>query len=328
MGPGTLYEILKTLPVFEHPDLLVSGAKLDDAGVYRLNDDLALIQTVDFFTPMVDEPYLFGEIAAANALSDVYAMGGTPLTAMNITAFPTCSLDLGILRDILAGGASKVQEAGALLVGGHTIEDKEPKYGLAVTGTVHPQRVVTNQGAKPGDLLVLTKPVGVGIITTAIKAGEASRRAAREAADIMRQLNNKAAQVMVEVGVNACTDITGFGLIGHIYEICVGSNVGVEIEVHDIPVLEAALEYARMGLVPGGAYVNRRFLEEKIHWVGNVPEEIQDVLFDPQTSGGLLIVVPQDKANRLTEKLEAVGVKGFKIGRVTDEPSKIRLEGD
>ncbi|NLC38343.1 MAG: selenide, water dikinase SelD, partial [Clostridia bacterium] len=206
MGPGTLTEILASIPQVEDPRLLVSGATMDDAGVYLLSEELALIQTVDFFTPMVDDPYLFGQVAAANALSDVYAMGGVPLTALNIAAFPINNMDPGILREILLGGADKVREAGALLVGGHTVEDPEPKYGLAVTGTVHPQKVLTNQGARPGDVLVLTKPLGIGIICTAIKGDLADSRAVDQAVRSMVALNQKAMEVVQEIGVHACTD--------------------------------------------------------------------------------------------------------------------------
>ena len=323
MGPGTLLEILATLPAFRHPDLLVDGSQMDDAGVYRLTPDLALVQTVDFFTPVLDYPFVFGQVAAANALSDVYAMGGKPLTVMNIAAFPVNSMDLGILRDILAGGADKILEAGALLVGGHTIEDKEPKYGLAVTGTVHPEKIVTNGGARPGDVLVLTKPLGVGIITTGLKSGKYPLEAAGLAIASMQALNAKAAAAMVEVGVHAATDITGFGLLGHAYEMCAASGVGLELELARIPVLDGAWELARLGVVPGGARRNCRYLEGKLRWEGAAPPEAPDILCDPQTSGGLLMAVPVERVSALIGRLIDAGVPGVVIGKVVDEHSGI-----
>lgn len=229
---------------------------MDDAGVYQLTDELALVQTVDFFTPMVDDPYLFGQIAAANALSDVYAMGGKPLTAMNIVAFPVNTMDVSILGDILKGGAQKIREAETLLVGGHTVEDDEPKYGLSVTGIVHPGKVLTNRGGKPGDKLILTKPLGVGIITTAMKGDMADPASIEAATQSMATLNKEAAAAVIEVGVNACTDVTGFGLLGHLYEMMT-PEIGFEIQMGQVPLLPGAKDYASMGLVPGGARRNQ-----------------------------------------------------------------------
>lgn len=328
MGPGTLSRLLEGLPEFTHPNLLVSGAKMDDAGVYKISEDLALVQTVDFFTPMVDDPYVFGQVAAANALSDVYAMGAEPLTAMNITAFPTCSLDLGILRDILAGGAEKVKEAGALLVGGHTIEDKEPKYGLAVTGTVHPAKVLTNQGAQAGDALVLTKPLGIGILTTAIKAQQLSQETMDRVIETMATLNKGAAEVMKEFNIHACTDITGFGLLGHTYEMAAGSEKAIEIEYSNVPLLPDVLDMASMGIVPGGARRNRDYLRDKVVWQGAGSEISWDVLCDPQTSGGLLVALPGEEAGTMVQKLNQLGNgQAAVIGRIVNgNPGQILVK--
>lgn len=324
MGPGTLTEILSTLPNFCHPNLLVDGTNWDDAGVYRLNDELALVQTVDFFTPVVDDPYIFGQIAAANALSDIYAMGATPLTALNIVAFPTCSLDLQILREILAGGAERLQQAGALLVGGHTIEDREPKYGLTVTGTVHPQNIVTNRGACPGDALILTKPVGTGVATTAMKAGMIAAATKQATIQSMVSLNKEASAVMITANPHACTDITGFGLLGHAWEMVERTGVGLVLDVDRIPLLPGVAELARTGLVPAGAYRNRNYLEEKVRWTGQVPLAVADLLFDPQTSGGLLMAVAGDRAPDLIARLHQQGVpEAALIGRVTAEHSGV-----
>jgi selenide,water dikinase len=328
VGPGTLNAVLGTLPVFSHPNLLVDGTHWDDAGVYRLNDEQALVQTVDFFTPVVDDPYIFGQIAAANALSDIYAMGATPLTALNLVAFPTCSLDLQILRDILAGGAERLQLAGALLIGGHTIEDREPKYGLTITGTVHPQKVVTNRGIQPGDVLILTKPIGTGVAVTAMKAGMISAATQQAAMRTMVALNKEAAEVMVTFKPRACTDITGFGLLGHAWELVAGSGTGLVLDTDRIPFLPGVTELACSGLVPAGAYRNRQYLEGKVHWNGKVKQEIADLLFDPQTSGGLLIAVPGDLAPDLVGRLHEQQVtEAVVIGRATgDHPGEIVVQ--
>lgn len=327
MGPGTLQDVLAGLPDFQHPNLLVSGAKQDDAGVYQLSDDLALVQTVDFFTPMVDDPYVFGQVAAANALSDIYAMGGQPLTAMNITAFPTCSLDIEILRDILAGGAAKIKESGALLVGGHTIEDEEPKYGLAVTGTVNPENLLRNDGARNGDLLFLTKPLGTGIITTAVKGELASENALQAAIKNMVALNKAAAEVVRELDVHACTDVTGFGLLGHAYEMASGSGVALEIEVAKVPLLEQVCELAGMGLVPAGARRNRDYLNRQVLWKTSLEPEMQDILCDPQTSGGLLLSLPAEQEQEALKAFQKSGLKVAIIGRVVaGEPGMITVK--
>ena len=281
----------------------------DDAGVYKIRDDLALVQTVDFFTPIVDDPYTFGQIAAANAVSDIYAMGGTPITAMNLVAFPVKAMAIDILRDILRGGLDKMREAEVILVGGHSIEDQELKYGLAVTGLVHPDAVVTNTGARPGDRIILTKPLGIGIITTAQKGGQASSHAIQQAIEIMTTLNRAAAEVMQGFLVHACTDITGFGLLGHLCEMLGGGDIGIKIFVDDVPRLPEAEEYARLGFVPGGAYRNKTFFEPKIKKEKDLPDWMLDVLFDPQTSGGLVMAAAEKDAEGIIRFLREAGVK-------------------
>jgi len=276
--------------------------------VYRLTEDLAVIQTLDFFTPVVDDPYRFGQVAAANSLSDVYAMGGKPVLALNIVCFPSC-LEPEILGDILRGGADKIKEAGAVLLGGHSVEDQEPKYGLSVMGTVHPDRVLANCGARPGDVLVLTKPLGTGILNTAMKAELLTEAEAEAAYIAMSTLNARAAEVMVPLEPSACTDITGFGLLGHALEMAQGSQVTIELDSQAIPVLPGALDYAAMGMVPAGAYRNAHYAADHVRWDDGVPENLRDVLADPQTSGGLLISLPAERAEALME--------GLKTGMVT-----------
>lgn len=295
----------------------------DDAAVYRITDDIAMIQTVDFFTPVVDDPYLFGQIAAANALSDVYAMGGTPKLALNIVAFPNC-LDPSILGDILAGGADKVREAGALLTGGHSIQDDEPKYGLAVSGFVHPDRIYRNYGCRPGDVLVLTKPIGSGIISTAVKAGMASEAASEEAARVMASLNAKAKTVLENYTVHACTDVTGFGLLGHAMEMASASGVTLELNARRIAYMPEAEEYAEMGLVPAGAYRNREYTGGRLKADG-VEEHYLDLLHDPQTSGGLLASVPESCLDRLMEDFEKIRMETAVsvIGHVREPGSEL-----
>jgi selenide,water dikinase len=293
----------------------------DDAGVYRLTEDIALVQTTDFFTPIVDDPFSFGQIAAANALSDVYAMGGRPLTAMNMVAFPIEKMNGSILREILRGGYSKVHEAGAIIVGGHSIDDTEIKYGLSVTGTVHPDKILTNARARSGDRLVLTKPLGTGIIGTALKGEMASQEAVKTITESMTTLNHVACEVMVEVGVNACTDITGFGLLGHAMEMAIASDVGIAIKSQSVPIFPETEEYATMGLVPGGTARNREFCSCRVEISGDISNEKMDILYDAQTSGGLLISVEGEKAQRLLEQLHAKGVQPAAIiGEVIEEP--------
>jgi len=300
----------------------------DDAAVYRITESIALIQTVDFFTPIVDDPYWFGQIAAANALSDVYAMGGVPKTAMNLVAFPLKDMDMSILREIIQGGLDKLKEAEVVLVGGHSVEDRELKYGLSVAGLVHPSRVLTNRDLEEGDALILTKPLGTGIINTAIKGGLASPEITTAVTELMAGLNRAAAEIMVDFPVHACTDVTGFGLLGHLAEMIVGSGLGLQIHAERIPLIEEVLTYAGMGLVPGGAYKNREFRECMVRFKPTVGRLIQDVLFDPQTSGGLLISVASDRAGELVERLRSSGVKTAQvIGSVVAGPEeKILVE--
>lgn len=271
---------------------------------------------MDFFTPVVDDPYTFGQIAAANSLSDVYAMGGKPVTSMNIACFPTC-LPMDILREILRGGADKVMEAGALVVGGHTVEDDEPKFGLSVMGMVHPQKVAANSGAKPGDMLVLTKPLGVGILNTAIKADMVSGDIYKKAVETMSYLNKDACEAMLEVGINGCTDITGFGLLGHAFELAQGSGVSLEIWSDCLPIIKESVELARMGIIPAGTYKNEGYLSGHVHFADSINQETRDIMFDPQTSGGLLISVPEEKLEKLMESLRKRNKTDFNvIGRV------------
>ena len=298
----------------------------DDAAVYKITDEIAMIQTVDFFTPVVDDPYIFGQIAAANSLSDVYAMGGEPKIALNIAAFPSC-LDPEILGEILRGGADKVKEAGAVLVGGHTIQDNEPKYGLSVSGFVHPDKIFKNYGCKPGDVLILTKPIGSGIVNTAVKAGMASEEATADVIRVMASLNKKAKEVIQNYPVSACTDVTGFGLLGHCAEMAAASKVTLDICPKKIAWVAEAASYAKMGLVPAGAYRNR---EHSGHMVdmGNVEEYEMDLMYDPQTSGGLLFGVAPEYADSILRDFENHGLdtEVSVIGKVSESGEKwIRL---
>ena len=297
--------------------------RADDAGVYKVTDDLAIIQTVDFFTPIVDDPYWFGQIAAANALSDVYAMGGVPKTAMNLVAFPIKDMDISVLRQIIQGGLDKMKEAGVVLVGGHSVEDKELKYGLSVTGFIHPDRILTKKNLKTGDRLILTKPLGTGIINTAIKGGLASREIIETVTRLMATLNKDAAEIMSNYPVHACTDITGFGLLGHIAEMIIDTGFSVTLTSKTIPIIPETLEYAEMGLVPAGTYKNREFRECMVDFAPSVDRLVQDVLFDPQTSGGLLICVDRENADGLLEKLKEKGMANAAIiGDVATEPKE------
>jgi len=318
---------LGSLPATDDPRLIVGINTSDDAGVYLLNKQTALIQTVDFFTPVVDNPFDFGRIAAANALSDIYAMGGRPLTAMNIICYPTKDGDLDTLTQILLGGATKVRESGAVLAGGHSVEDREPKYGLAITGVTTPDRLLTNAGAKPGDALVLTKRLGTGVITTAIKANLASDDLIRLVTEQMAALNAGAAEAVQDVGANACTDITGFGLLGHAGEMARASKVGITLYASRLPLLPDAIDFAAMGLLPGGAHSNRCYLANTVTFVPDIPLAIQDLMFDPQTSGGLLVSLPAEKASALIEAMAERGTEGVVIGRVTEgNPGCIKVE--
>ena len=303
--------------------MIVGLDRADDAGVYRVTDEIALIQTVDFFTPIVDDPYWFGQIAAANALSDVYAMGGVPKTAMNLVGFPTKRMDLSILRRILEGGIDKLHEAAVALVGGHSVEDPELKYGLSVTGFVHPDRVLTKRALRPGDALILTKPLGTGIVNTAIKAGMVDPSGAEAVTRLMARLNRDAAEVMERYPVRACTDVTGFGLIGHLAEMVVGSGCAAEINAGAVPVIDDALTFAAMGMIPAGAYKNRDFRASMVDIADSVDRAVADILFDPQTSGGLLIAVASPRAESLLEDLLDRGEdRAAVIGRIIEGPEE------
>ncbi len=306
------------MPPVSDPNLLVGISTGDDAAVYRLTDDIALIQTIDFFPPVVDDPYDYGAIAAANALSDVYAMGGHPVIALNVAAFPD-ALDKDILGRILKGGGDKAAEAGTLIAGGHTIEDPEPKYGLSVTGIVQPGHQVANVGAQPGDALVLTKPLGSGVLTTAHKNGALEADALAEVVGVMAQLNRDASEAMVEVGVNACTDITGFGLLGHMKGMLDGSGVGATLSLSDIPTIPAAWEMIDRGFVPGGTGRNRMWIEDTVAWHPDVTEAGRVMLMDAQTSGGLLIAVTADKRDALVAALQSRNTTAAVIGHITEQ---------
>ena len=295
--------------------------KADDAGVYKVSEELAIIQTVDFFTPIVDDPYWFGQIAAANALSDIYAMGGVPKTAMNLVGFPLKQMDISILRQIIQGGLDKLKEADVVLLGGHSVEDREMKYGLSVTGFIHPQKVVTKKDLKSGDRLVLTKPLGTGVINTAIKRGIASEAITENISRMMAALNRTAAEVMMQFSVHACTDITGFGLLGHLAEMVEDSGMALRLESSQIPILPEAIEYAKMGMMPGGTFKNKEFRLGMIEFSSGVDPLIRDILFDPQTSGGLMICVKREQADALVSKLIDDGVAASKIiGEVISAP--------
>ncbi len=316
VGAGTLARLLDGLPVHADSNLLVGFDKSDDAAVYRVSDELALVQTVDFFPPIADDPFLFGQIAAANALSDVYAMGGEPRIALNLLCVPKSMPDSAV-HDLLRGGYSKVYEAGAVIAGGHSILDEEPKYGLCVTGFVHPNRILTNAGAQPGDVLFLTKPLGAGILTTAAKADLCPPDVLQAVYARMTTLNRAARDAMVQFRVHACTDVTGFGLLGHALEMAQGSGVQIKLNISALPIPPEALELARMGILPEGMYRNRKYAEPFV-MADSVPLEIQDALYDPQTSGGLLIAVDPNDADALGETLQKTVPDACRIGTVSE----------
>jgi selenide,water dikinase len=301
------------MPRFKHPDLIVGTETSDDAGVFRLREDLAIVNTVDFFTPIVDDPYVFGQVAAANALSDVYAMGGEPRTALNIVGFPKGTLDLDVLGEIIRGGAERAKKAGVVVVGGHSIIDNELKYGMAVTGVIHPDHVIRNVGVRPGDALVLTKPLGTGIITTALKKRKAAPKSVRAAVASMIALNNTASRVMRTFDVHACSDVTGYGLLGHSLEMASGTRVTIVLESAHLPILDDAPRLAEMGYLTGGCKRNRDYLQDKIAIDPRIDRALVELAFDPQTSGGLLIALPQTEASRLLKELHSAGVKAATI---------------
>ncbi len=317
VGAGVLASLLEDLQVHNDPNLLVGFDKSDDASVYKVTDELALVQTVDFFPPIADDPFTFGAIAATNALSDVYAMGGEPKLALNIMAVPK-DMPKDAIHEILKGGYSKVYEAGALITGGHSILDDEPKYGLSVTGFVHPDKLIRNIGAKPGDVLFLTKPIGMGIITTAAKVDMVSKETYDYALKLMMTLNKNARDIMVKYDIHACTDVTGFGLLGHASEMATGSNVELHIDVNSIDLLSEALELATIGILPEGMYRNRDFAEKYVD-PGDCILAKQDMLYDPQTSGGLLIAVDSKDADAFYDELKNNVPSAQRIGVVKEK---------
>lgn len=320
-------QVLRQLAPVQHPDLLVGTSTFDDAGVFRIAPELALVQTVDFFPPLVDDPYDFGRIAAANALSDVYAMGGAPLTALNIVCFPDKELDTEVLVTILRGGADVCAQAGCVVVGGHSIRDAEVKYGLSVTGRVDPRRILTNAGAKPGDVLILTKPLGSGILTSAAKSGRIAPDDLAEAVRTMAALNRGASEAAVRAGVHACTDVTGFGLAGHAFEMAEGSDVTICIRADAVPLLPRTLEMARLGVLTRAAGSTRDYLGANLFIAPAVEEALAGVLLDAQTSGGLLLSVPQDRAAGLLAELCEASVIAAVVGEVLPPGEKrIRIE--
>lgn len=319
--PGYLLSLLGTLPKITDPNVLVGNATADDAAVYKLSDDLALVLTTDFFTPIVDRPYDFGAVAAANALSDVYAMGGTPIAALSIVGFPDAFLPPAVLGEILQGAAHKAGEAGIAIVGGHTIKSEEPIFGLSVVGTIHPDRVLANDKAQPGDLLILTKPLGLGVITTAAKNGADKLGAISEAIQIMSTLNRVAGEEIAKCdGVHALTDVTGFGLLGHLRNMVAASNVGAVVEFDRVPVLAAAREYVEAGVAPGGTHANHRFLADWASYADDITTQEQLLLCDAQTSGGLLAAVAPEGVTQLLAALRFRGVTGLVIGRIEATP--------
>lgn len=319
-----LDSVLGKLARQHDPNVLVGFDTADDAGVYQLTPDVALVQTVDFFTPIVDDPCTFGQIAATNALSDVYAMGGRPLSALTMVCFPENG-DVNVLEQMLAGGLSKMVEANCTVIGGHSIRDEEIKLGYSVTGTVHPGRVLTNSGAKPGDRLIFTKAIGTGVISTAIKRGHAKEAWVRAAVKAMTTLNKVAAEVVTSGGfeVHAMTDVTGFGLIGHVREVARGSGVSVRLFASKVPLLEGALECVRAGDIPGGLKANRNFAEGCVKYTDDVPEDLRMLLYDPQTAGGLLISPAEKDAARLTAALQEAGIGGASIGYVVEKTAPL-----
>jgi cysteine desulfurase NifS/selenium donor protein len=318
MRPQNLERVLASLPVTLHPDVIVGNSTSDDAAVYRINDNEAIVQTVDFFTPVVDDPYAFGSIAAANSLSDIYAMGATPLFALNIVGFPEKRLPLEVLQQILRGAFDKTKEAGIPILGGHTVEDSEPKFGLVVTGRVHPEKILKNNSAKPGDVLFLTKPIGLGIISTAIKRGLVDEATKQTAIDLMSRLNKTAAGLATTHSANACTDVTGFGLLGHLKEMTTASLVDAVIHAPSVPLIQEATSLVSANVVPGGTVANREYVSDRVTYDDDVPENLQILLCDAQTSGGLIIAIPGERKDVLQTALQnARGETAVVIGEIT-----------
>ena len=303
--------------------MIVGLKDADDAGVYRLNDDLAIIQTVDFITPIVDDPYDFGRIAAANSLSDVWAMGGRPVTAMNIVCFPDDKLEIEVLKEILSGALESLEKAGAVMIGGHSIKDDELKFGLSVTGVIHPDKVITKGGAEVGDRLILTKPLGTGILNTALKAGLLDDEAKKNLVEQMARFNKEASEVMVSLGADACTDVTGFGLMGHACEMAEKSGVSLKIISESIPLMEGVAKWVEAGMIPAGLHSNRDFRMNMVEVSGSLPRWMGDIIYDPQTSGGLLIAVPEKRADEMLVRIKEDGYsRAVIIGEVIEESEK------
>ncbi len=319
-------QVLHHLNKVDDPNVLVGFNSLDDAGVYKLRDDLAIVQTIDCFPPVVDDPYYYGAIACANALSDVYAMGAKPITALNIAGFPREKLPLEVLEQILKGGSDKAKEAKVAIIGGHTVKTKEPLYGLAVTGVIHPEKIIRNSGVKLGDVLVLTKPLGLGIITTGIKQGKVPPKLEKKISEIMSTLNKSASEAMIEIGVNACTDITGFGLLGHLWEMACESNVVARLNFSQIPILDEVWDLVNNKVIPGGTLSNLKFVSDKVDWDDNISEEKKIILADAQTSGGLLISCPEEKGEKLLKNLKSKSVKEPRIIGQIIEDKKCRIK--
>ncbi|MBS2000330.1 MAG: selenide, water dikinase SelD [Cyanobacteria bacterium SZAS LIN-5] len=314
IGAAELQQILTNLPLTTSPNLLTGMEHFEDAAVYKLSDELAIIQTIDFFPPVVDDPYLYGMIAATNALSDVYAMGGTPLLALNVLCFPTCDFPIEVVRDIVRGGAAQVQAAGAILAGGHSIQSHEPIYGLSVTGIVHPSQVLTNGGAKDGDAIVVCKPIGTGVAFLGMKANIMSKQSDDLLLKSLTTLNKKSLEIALKYSPDAATDVTGFGLIGHVHEMAKASGLSARIMTDKIPFLPEVLELAEQGFVPAGAYGNRKSYEQFTTYIEDVELSITDLLFDPQTSGGLLLAIPFEKSEQLVKELIASDIQASSIG--------------
>lgn len=318
-------QVLHSLPKFDHPEIIVGTETSDDAGVFRLRPDLAIVNTVDFFTPIVDDPYVFGQVAATNALSDVYAMGAEPTTALNIVCFPRGKMDIQVLGEILKGGGEKVREAGAVVIGGHSIIDDEIKYGMAITGVVHPDRVIRNVGIKDGDALILTKPLGTGIITTALKNGKAPQESIEKAISSMITLNKTASIIMRNYPVHACSDITGYGLLGHALEMTSGGDITLILESTKLPLINATSDLAEAGYLTGGSKRNREYLNGKMAVDPSIQQGLVETALDPQTSGGLLIALPEKDAGKLVKELRANGVESASTIGYAVSPQKVRV---
>ena len=319
-------ELLATLPKKQDPNLLVGYENSDDAGIYKLSEEIAIVTTADFITPPVNDPYIYGQIAAANSISDVYAMGGNPVTCLNLVFFPPKKLSKNVLHQIVAGGLNKITESGAVLAGGHTVEDDEPKYGLAVTGTVHPDTYWSNAGAKSGDSLILTKPIGSGVLFNANLKKWVSQKAMDECVDTLLALNKTAAEIMKQYDIHAATDISGFGIAGHAFEMAMASNVCLEIALNDIPVMTEALDMYEKGMSTGVNAYNRQLVSSHARFDIDVPSWHQEIVFDPQTSGGLLVAIPEKQAEELIQKLHSAGVSIAKIiGNVSNKNESYNL---